>query len=142
MKKLIILFVVILISCGSSSQFSKFTENDKLMSNRARIYIIRPISDAALWKCRVISNGILIGRTGAESYICWDVDEGEQVIRSFTVYTDDFIINAKAGKTYYIKQTPIMMGWSLHSVLLEQIGEDEGKSIIANLKKPKLKYTQ
>jgi hypothetical protein len=142
MKKLIFLFVVILISCGSSSQFSKFTENDKLMSNRSRIYIIRPISDAGLWKCRVTSNGVLVGKNGAKGYICWDVDEGEQVIRSYSVYTDDFVINAKAGKTYYIKQTPIMMGWMLHSILYEQIGEDEGKSFIDNLKKPKLKYTE
>ncbi len=118
------------------------SENDQLLSNQARIFIIRPTKVGTIWKSRIINNDIFIGKTGPKSYICWDVDEGEQVIRSFTSYTDDFMINAKAGKTYYIKQTLIMMGWSLHSVLLEQIGEDEAKSLLVNLKKPNLKYSE
>lgn len=142
MKKLFsLLMVVILTSCASTTQLTKFTGNDKLMSNQARIYILRPSIAGGSVKMKVFSNDKLIGKTGPKSYLCWDVNEGEHVIRSNSENKDYFTINAKAGKTYYIKQTP-KMGWVVARVSLEQIGEDEGKLILNKLKKPTVKYAE
>ena len=50
-------------------------------------------------------------------------------------------MNAKAGKTYYIKQTP-KMGVVVARVSLELVGETDGESILSMLKQPKLKYAE
>lgn len=142
MKNLFVLTIVILFSsCASTTQLAKFTSNKNLLSNQARIYILRPSIIGGSVKMKVFSNDKLIGKTGPKSYLCWDVNEGENIIRSNSENKDYFTVNAKGGKTYYIKQTP-RVGWVIARVSLEQIEESEGILILEKLKKPKLKYTE
>ena len=78
MKKLFnLLLVLILTSCASTTQVAKFAGNDKLMSNQARIYILRPSIVGGAIKMKVFCNDKLIGKTGPKSYLSWDVIEGE-----------------------------------------------------------------
>ena len=141
-KVLSILAIVLMTSCASTTQFTKFAGKEKLQSTTdARIYVLRPSILGSAVKMKVFCNDKLIGKTGPKSYLSWEVKEGEYTIRSNSENKDYFTVNAKAGKTYYIKQTP-KMGWVVARVSLENLEENEGLAILNKLKNPKLKYAE
>jgi hypothetical protein len=149
MKKYILLVIVLLIvSCATTKQFQKFTHNATLEPSKARIYVIRPGFAGGAVQTSIFCNDLLMGKTGGNGYLCWDVIEGKYTIGNtqlihagITLGTanneDLFIINAKAGKTYYIKQYPRFGGFSF-DFLENTIGEEflQGKS------KPKINYAE
>jgi hypothetical protein len=142
MAKIRILFLLVFTSCATTTQLSKFAGNNSLTSMKtARIFVLRPSMYGSAIKMKVFCNDKLIGNTGPKSYLCWEVNEGECVIQSNSENKDYFTINAKAGKSYYIKQTP-KMGVVTARVFLEQLQETEGKALVEKLKKPKLKYAE
>ena len=137
-----ILVIVLLTSCATTTQYTKFEGKEKLESaSEARIYVLRPAILAGAVKMKVFCNDKLIGKTGPKSFLSWNVKEGEYTIRSSSENKEYFTINAKAGKTYYIKQTP-KMGWIVARVSLENLGENEGQAILQKLKNPKVKYVE
>jgi len=109
----------------------------------ATIYVLRPSSYGSAVKFRVYEGDSLIGRLGPKSYLAWNIKpEGKEVtIVSRSENKDTFIINPKAGKTYYIKQR-VKMGFAFARTGLEQLDQAEGKKILRRLKKPKLNYAE
>lgn len=144
MKKLLLIFAItFLASCAGTIQYVKFPSTDKLVSNSdARIYLIRPSSFANGVKMKVFCDDKLIGKTGPRSYLAWEVKEGEYIIKSNSTGSKDYYtINAKAGKTYYIRQT-LTMGWVVSGAKLESLEENEGQNLLKKLKKPSSNYSE
>ncbi len=90
---------------------------------------------------KVYSNDKFIGKTGPKGYLCWDVTEGEYTLKSSAENVDFFTVNAKAGKTYYIKQKTSQGILAVRSSL-ELLEEKEGRAILSKLKQPKVKYAE
>ena len=89
-----------------------------------------------------------MGKTGGNGYLCWDVLEGKYTIGNtqlihagITLGTanneDLFIINAKAGKTYYIKQYPRFGGFSF-----DFLDNTSGEEFLKGKSKPKVNYVE
>ena len=139
---LIILSIALLTSCASTTQFVKYTGKDTPQATTdARIYILRPSFLGSAIKMKVFCNDTLVGKTGPLGYLSWDVKEGAYTIKSTSENTDYFTVNAKAGKTYYIKQRS-QWGWLFARVSLKGLDEVEGQEILSKLKKPTLKYIE
>ena len=145
MKNLIgiVAIVTMLSSCVSTTQYAKFAgTDDKIKSaENAKIYVLRPSILANIIKMEVFCDRNFIGETGPKSYLCWEVKEGKHTIRSTSENEEIIKIDAKAGKTYYIKQIP-RMGFVIARVSLENLDEKEGQAILKKLKKPRLNYTE
>jgi hypothetical protein len=141
MKKFILFSITILLfsSCATTTQYVKFGDNK--LTDVARIYVVRPSLFGSAIKMPVYCNEKLIGRTGPQSYLSWEVKEGEVLLNSTGENSENFTINAKAGKSYYIKQVP-KMGVVAARVSLELMGEEEGKRLVSKLKKPTVKYVE
>lgn len=143
MKNLLgLLLIMTLASCATTTQFAKYNPDEhQKSSSEARIYILRPSILGSAVKMKVFCNEELVGKTGPKSYISWNVEEGEYTIRSSAENNDYFKIQAKAGQTYYIKQTP-KMGWVMARVELESVGQMEGQRMVQQLKSPKVNYAE
>jgi hypothetical protein len=143
MKKYIffLLTTFLFASCASTNQYVKFADNKLKSPDAATIYVVRTSILGSAIKMPVYCNGKLIGRTGPKSYLCWEAKEGEVLLNSTGENSENFTINAKAGKSYYIKQVP-KMGVVVARVSLELLDEEEGKRIVSTLNKPTVKYTE
>jgi len=149
MKKIsILLLTILLASCATSKQFENFTHNKELKSNKARIYVIRTGFSGGAVSTSLYCNNLLIGKTGGNGFLCWDVEEGKHTIGNTQLIhngstlgsannEDLFIINAKAGKTYYIKQYPRFGGFSF-----EFLNNQEGERFLKGKSSPKQNYIE
>lgn len=147
-KKLIILIVLFLNSCASTKQFQNFTHNKVLDNNKARIYVIRTGFSGGAVSTSLFCDDVLIGKTGGNGFLCWDVEEGKHRIGNTQLIhagatlgaannEDLFVINAKLGKTYYIKQYPRMGGFSF-----EFLENKEGIKFLKGKSNPKQNYVE
>lgn len=140
--RIIMCLCIFLGSCATTTQYAKFAGKEKLQSaTTAKIYVLRPSMFGSAVKMKVFCNDKLMGKTGPKSYLSWEVPEGEHIIKSNSENKDYFTVNAKAGKTYYIHQNP-KIGFVLVRSSLELLSENEGESVLAKLKQPKLKYAE
>lgn len=149
MKKLSILLIILLLdSCASTKQFQNFTHNKILDNNKARIYVIRTGFSGGAVSTSLFCDDVLIGKTGGNGFLCWDVEEGKHIIGNTQLIhagatlgaannEDLFIINAKPGKTYYIKQYPRLGGFSF-----EFIENKEGVRFLKGKSDPKQNYVE
>lgn len=116
MKKTLLLFILVCSTYlySQTSQYVEFPEiNSDVPPNKARIYVIRPTGKLSHYYITLSANGNMIGRLDYKNYLCWDVDadtynlegafEGNRIRKDLTENKDFFTINAKAGKTYYIR---------------------------------------
>lgn len=138
---LLAIFSLTMFGCASTSQIVKFQHEKELHSGSARIYILRPSILGSAFRMKVYANDKFIGKTGPKGYLCWDVTEGEYILKTSAENVDLFTVNAKAGKTYYIKQKYKQGILSVRSSL-ELLEEKEGRAIVSKLKQPTVKYTE
>ncbi len=147
-KNFLYIFLLILGSCATTTQFQKFTQSTEIENNKARIYVIRPGFKGGAVSTAIYCNDVLIGKTGGNGYLCWDVVEGKYTIGNTQIIhagitlgsvnsEDLFIINAKVGKIYYLKQYPHFGGFSF-----DILSKEEGESYLKGKSKPKVNYTE
>jgi hypothetical protein len=149
MKKLsIIMSILLLTSCATTKQFQNFTHNKTLENNKARIYVIRTGFSGGAVSTSLFCDDVLIGKTGGNGFLCWDVEEGKHTIGNTQLIhngstlgaaksEDLFIINAKPGKTYYIKQYPRIVGFSF-----EFLDNVQGERFLKGKSNPKQNYVE
>lgn len=141
---------VILTSCASTRQFTKFTDGQPLESGMARVYVIKPSFAGAAVKVAIFCDDTLIGNARNGSYLAWDVAVGEHTIGntqfvhagntlgSGSGSGEDLIrINAKDGATYYIKISPRLGGMDF-----KLLSKEEGARKIKGRKKTKQNYVE
>ena len=84
MKKSLILALLctIIVSCASTKQFKKLTDNEPLPEDKARIYLVRTGNFGGFVKFNAFLNELdnQVGVVGPKSFICFDVPQGEQKI--------------------------------------------------------------
>ncbi|MGN6400966.1 MAG: DUF2846 domain-containing protein [Flavisolibacter sp.] len=155
-SNLLVAVLALLCSCASTTQFVKYTGNlSERPTQQARIYVIRKASfKGGAVKMPIYCNNEIIGKIGSQSFLCWDVPEGTYAITSSTESPrlvgknatenkDFFTVNAKAGKTYYIKQNPKMSYFDgVPHVSLSLMSESEGLSALKGLKQPSVNYAE
>jgi hypothetical protein len=150
MKKIISNFclLILIISCASTKQFQNFTHNKELESNKARIYVIRTGFSGGAVSTSLFCDDVLIGKTGGNGFLCWDVEVGKHTIGNTqlihngstlgSAHNEDlFVINAKPGKTYYIKQYPRFGGFSF-----EFLDNVQGERFLKGKSNPKQNYVE
>lgn len=149
MKKLsIIISILLLTSCATTKQFRNFTHNKELDKDKSRIYVIRTGFSGGAITTSLFCDDVLMGKTGGNGFLCWDVEEGKHVIGNTQIinagvtlgaaYNEDlFVINAKPGKTYYIKQYPRIGGFSF-----EFLDNKQGENFLRGKSNPKINYVE
>ena len=149
MKKIsILLSILLLTSCATTKKFQNFTHNEELSKDKARIYVIRTGFSGGAVSTSLFCDDILIGKTGGNGFLCWDVVEGKHTIGNTQLIhagatlgaannEDLFIINAKPSKTYYIKQYPRMGGFSF-----EFLDNKQGENFLRGKSNPKINYAE
>jgi hypothetical protein len=135
------IFSLVMVGCASTSQITKYSHKNELSQDSARIYVLRPSILGVIFKIKVFANDAIVGKTGPNGYLCWDVKPGQYTLRSVAENVDYFNVYAKAGRTYFVKQKP-KGGFIFTRSSLEILGEKEGRAILSKLKQPKLKYTE
>ncbi len=152
MKKTLLLFILICSTYlySQTSQYVEFPDiNSEVSSSKARIYIIRPTGKLSHYYITLSSNGSMIGRLDYKNYLCWDVNagtynlegafEGNKIRKDQTENKDFFTINAKEGKTYYIRLSPAY-GLTTGKASFDVIEPDKAKEYIKKFPQPKVKY--
>lgn len=149
MKKISLLFLITFSTYifSQTSQYVEFPDiKSAVPSTKARIYVIRPTGKLSHYYITLSSNGNMIGRLDYKNYICWDVDagkynlegafEGNKIRKDQTENKDFFRVNAKEGKTYYIKLSPaygLTTGKASFDIIESQKAEEYIKNFL-NLK--------
>lgn len=152
MKKTLFL-IILFFSTYLYSQTSQYVEfpniNTEVLPNKARIYVIRPTGKLSHYYITLSSNGNMIGRLDYKNYLCWDVDagkynlegafEGNKIRKDQTENKDFFTVNAKEGKTYYIRLSPAY-GLTTGKASFDVIEPEKAQEYIKKFPKPKVKY--
>lgn len=149
MKKILLLIIALsAVSCATTKQFQNFTHNKELDSNKARIYVIRTGFSGGAVSASLFCDDVLIAKTGGNGFLCWDVEEGKHVIGQTQLIhagatlgaannEDLFVINAKPGKKYYIKQSPKLGGFNF--VFMDNV---QGEKFLKGKSNPKQNYVE
>lgn len=145
MKKSIFMTILclIIVSCASTKQYKKLTDNEPLAVDKARIYLVRTGNFGGFVKFNAFLNELdnQVGVVGPKSFICFDVPVGEQKIIVKAETERFFTINAQAGKTYYLRLVP-KMGMNYARVNFEMLSNEEGAAEVKKLKSPKMLYAE
>lgn len=138
MKPILFLLLSILFSsCVATTQYVEFAGDREVAPDSARVFIIRKSPFGTAVKANVFQDNILMGKTGARGYLSWAAPaDGQPVeIISKTENRERITIPFRAGETYYIRQRAAF-GWLVGRFKLRLVGPEEGKKLVAKLKKP------
>jgi hypothetical protein len=105
--------VTLLSGCGTVPLAPPETDAlSKLMQpvpGKAVVYLFRNETYSAPWTIKVTMDGKDMGQTGAETYFRWILEPGEHIVLSHTENVASLVLNAEAGRIYYVWQD-IQMG--------------------------------
>lgn len=126
------------VGCASTKQYVPIpNQNVRLEDeNKARIYVVRPASMAAAISMAILDNKLLIGDTGANSYLSWEREPGNVMIEGKSENTSTVEFEAKKGNVYYVEQY-MKMGFAIARNRLELIDEEKGEKLKAKCKPAK-----
>ena len=145
MKKniIIILISILIVSCASTKQYKKFTANESIPNDKARVFLVRTGNFGGFVKFNTFLDNLenQIGEVGPKSFICFDVPTGEHKIIIKAETERLFTINAQSGKTYYLRLVP-KMGVNYARVNFEMLTNEKGAKEVKKLKSPKILYTE
>lgn len=157
MKKVFLyaFLAITLVSCGGlAKQFVTFTSDQPLQEGKSRIYVM--FCNYSMSSTPIISlfcDENLIGTIDRDGYLAFDVPSGEKYSLEATTgrregYTwngnageDHFTINAKDGKSYYLKLSFGKRG-KIGAYTFDYISKEEGERLIKRSPKPKLNYIE
>jgi hypothetical protein len=134
----LLLMLLVVTGCATTSQNVPFPSQSVAIENpaMARIYVVRPASVGGAVKMMVLDGQKAIGKTGPNSYLCWEREAGTTEIVSEAENTSKLPLTVDAGKAYYIKQA-LRMGLVMARCKLELLSEDVGRSLVKKCKPPK-----
>jgi len=97
-----------LAGCGSaplaSPRADTLAKQMLPVEGKAVIYLFRNSPPSTGWTIHVTLDGQDMGVTGGQTYFRWEVSPGEHMIISKTHKWSGLIVNAEAGKVYYVWQ--------------------------------------
>jgi hypothetical protein len=150
-----VILAIAFVSCGGTAkQFVSYTHGEPLPNGKSRIYVMyKTIKFNPLTTMTLFSNEERIGTIEKNGYLAFDVQAGQEYALYITTgrregYTwngtagdDHFRINAKEGKTYYLKLDP--QNRTIGRVYnFELLDKTEGERILKKYSRPKLNYAE
>ena len=105
----------------------------KVKPDRANIYVYRNETLGAAIKMPVALNGKLVGDTAANTYMLLEVSPGRHTLVSKTENDSTLVVNAAAGRNYFVWQEVKMGMWAARSNL-QQVDETTGKAAVQECK--------
>ena len=121
--------VTITSGCGSTGPAFKKVES--VPSNKALIYIYRPFGSVGyIWPIDVLANGKVVVTLSHASYYPYFVDPGEVEFTSKLKgwLSESVTLDAKAGRTYYLKtilRAGVITGQAILSIMPPEEGENQ-----------------
>ena len=152
MKKVFLyaFLAISLVSCGGlAKQFVTFTGDQPLQEGKSRIYVM--FCNYSMSSTPIIS--LFCDEIDRDGYLAFDVPSGEKYSLEATTgrregYTwngnageEHFTINAKDGKSYYLKLSFGKRG-KVGVYTFDYISKEEGERLIKRFPKPKLNYIE
>lgn len=127
------------VGCASTKQYVVIPNQSAIVEDpeKARIYVLRPVSIGGVVPMEVQDGEIVVGETGPRGALCWERDPGPADITSHAENVDFLRIETEKGIVYYLLQR-VKMGFMIARTKLEQISKEEGET---NLKKCKIPST-
>jgi hypothetical protein len=123
--------------CASTRQFVPFPDQGKRVEDpeKGRIYVMRTASLGCAVPMKVHDGDLLIGRTGARGYLCWERPPGVANIRSKAENLSTLDITVEKGGVYYILQQVAMgMAYARNRLILKD--EEKGKKLLNRCNPP------
>jgi len=129
----------ILMGCASTTQYVQLPDQSKPIEDpsKARIYVVRPTSFGAAVSMDVRDGDKIIGKTGANGYLCWEREAGQTEVVGKAENTSSLPVTAQEGMVYYIEQR-VELGVMRARNRLTLLSEDEGKKKVGKCKPPKV----
>lgn len=129
---IILLFIaVVFTGCASVPMATKAQDETAKQFNvpkgKSNIYLYRNETLGGAITMVVSLDGVVKGKTSANSYFLWTVDPGKHTVASHTEDTKTININAAEGKNYFVWQEVKMGMWTANSALHE-VSESEGRN--------------
>ena len=110
----LLLMLALLSACGTVPLAPPETDAlAKLLQpvpGKAVVYLFRNETYSAPWPIRVSLDGKDMGHTGADTYFRWTIEPGEHIVLSHTENVASLVLNAEAGRIYYVWQD-VQMGF-------------------------------
>lgn len=127
------------VGCASTKQYVVIPNQSAIVEDpeKARIYVLRPVSLGGAVPMKVQDGETVVGVTGPKGALCWEREPGPVDISSHAENVDHLKINTEKGMVYYLLQR-VKMGFMIARTKLEQMSKEEGET---NLKKCKIPST-
>ena len=141
LKKLMVVCALLLaaLASGCASVPMATPERDStaksfaVKPDKANIYVYRNETMGAAIKMPIVLNGRLVADTGSKTFLLLEVPPGKHTIVSKTETDSTLMINAAAGRNYFIWQE-VKMGMFAARSALQQVDDATGKAAIAECK--------
>lgn len=144
MNKIILMFVcAFVVGCAHAEQYVPFPNQSVELEDpsKARFYVVRPTIFGSAVEIKVYDQGKPIGKTIGKTYLSWEREPGDIIIRSHAENDSNLLINAVAGQVYYIQQH-IRMGMLYARNWLEELDAEKGRKYVEKSKSPRIKETK
>src|SRR3989339_1210173 len=134
---LVLASLVSLSGCASVKQYVNLPDQNTALEDlhKARIYVMRPAVFGSAIPMTVKDNGMLIGKTGPHSFICWEREPGITVLTGEAENSSQLELAVEEGMTYYVCQH-VRMGFFIARNKLEEVTREKGISILEQCKPP------
>jgi hypothetical protein len=97
---------------------------------KALVYVFRNTSFGAAIRFDLSVNGKPIGKSARYTYFVVEAQPGPITIKAEAENTTEMVVNAEAGKIYWVNQE-VRLGFIMARVGLTQVVEDEGRKAVA-----------
>lgn len=97
---------------------------------KALIYVYRNETMGHPTRMEVSLDDRIAGKTGAKTFFMFEVEPGRHEITSEAENTDKLVVNAEAGKAYFVWQEVKMGGWYARN-RLHLVDEPQGRAGVA-----------
>lgn len=99
----------------------------------ANLYVYRNENFGGAVRMNVNLDGVVLGDTGAKTYLYTPIPEGVHTIVSKAENDSTSVIDARAGSSYFVWQEVKMGIWSARSAL-QQVEEQKGRAAVLQCK--------
>ncbi|MBK6880714.1 MAG: hypothetical protein IPN65_04310 [Elusimicrobia bacterium] len=124
------------VACASTKQYVAIPDQTTAVSpDKARIYVLRPVSLGGAVPMKVSDGSTTVGVTGPKGALCWDREPGPADIASHAENVHHLNINTEKGIVYYLLQR-VKMGFMIARTKLEQLSKEEGEATLTKCKLP------
>ncbi len=136
---IVLFFLFLIMGCSGSKKAAENAVPVVLVSppsDKAVVYVLRPVFVGALLNFKFEVDGVLIGKTKGKQYIYTFVDPGNHTLVSIAENKSELPVVLEAGKTYFFEQE-VKMGILKARNKLVRLDKIDAKIKLQKCKLPK-----